>query len=135
MGTGTYNTELTKVYTLEAMNLGADACLIVTPYYNKPPQKALINHYKSIAEEIQINAKNENIDILPMIIYNDVQLQLHNNIQSIIHHPWKKSLIFGWCALLSGTLMRVFILSLMVFKRLIPQHCALSLMIFKCFLP
>ena len=70
VGTGTYNTELTKVYTLEAMNLGADACLIVTPYYNKPPQKALINHYKSIAEEIQINAKNENIDILPMIIYN-----------------------------------------------------------------
>ena len=70
VGTGTYNTEQTKIYTLEAMNLGADACLIVTPYYNKPPQKALISHYKSIAEEIQINAKNENIDILPMIIYN-----------------------------------------------------------------
>jgi 4-hydroxy-tetrahydrodipicolinate synthase len=70
VGTGTYDTEKTKKYTINAMNMGVDACLIVTPYYNKPPQKALIKHYNSISNEIEKNSKKLNIDIMPILLYN-----------------------------------------------------------------
>ena len=53
--------------TLEAIHLsklakeaGADACLLVTPYYNKPTQEGLYRHYKMIAESVD----------LPLILYN-----------------------------------------------------------------
>ena len=53
--------------TLEAIHLsklakqaGADACLLVTPYYNKPTQEGLYQHYKMIAESVD----------LPLILYN-----------------------------------------------------------------
>ena len=60
VGTGTNSTYQTIEWTNQAQSLGADAALIVTPYYNKPTQSGLYNHYKSIAE-------NSN---LPIIIYN-----------------------------------------------------------------
>ena len=59
-GTGSNNTLEAIEYTNHAEKVGADAALIVTPYYNKPTQSGLYNHYKSIAE-------NSN---LPIIIYN-----------------------------------------------------------------
>lgn len=59
-GTGTNSTRTTLKLTEGAKRAGADACLIVTPYYNKPTQNGLFEHYKTIAHKIN----------LPMIVYN-----------------------------------------------------------------
>ncbi len=59
-GTGTYSTLETIHFTQEAESLGMDGVLVVCPYYNKPPQEGLYQHFKKIAE----NTK------LPIIIYN-----------------------------------------------------------------
>jgi len=59
-GTGSNNTLEALEYTDHAQNLGADAALIVTPYYNKPTQSGLYEHFKTIAEKTNI----------PIIIYN-----------------------------------------------------------------
>lgn len=60
VGTGTYSTEGTIQNTRIAMELGADACLIVTPYYNKPTQEGLYLHFKAIAMATPV----------PIILYN-----------------------------------------------------------------
>jgi len=49
-GTGSNSTSEAIHQTLEATRLGADACLLVTPYYNRPTQEGLYRHYKAIAE-------------------------------------------------------------------------------------
>ncbi len=59
-GTGSNNTLEAIEFTKHAENAGADAALVVTPYYNKPTQLGLYRHFKTIAE----NTK------LPIIIYN-----------------------------------------------------------------
>ena len=59
-GTGSNNTLEAIEYTDHAENSGADAALVVTPYYNKPTQKGLYEHFKAIAEKTNI----------PIIIYN-----------------------------------------------------------------
>jgi 4-hydroxy-tetrahydrodipicolinate synthase len=48
-GTGTYDTGHSIHLTKQAEALGVDAILVVTPYYNKPPQRALVRHFESIA--------------------------------------------------------------------------------------
>lgn len=59
-GTGTNATAETIHHTELAMNLGVDACLIVVPYYNKPTQEGLYQHFKQIAEAVPV----------PIILYN-----------------------------------------------------------------
>ena len=59
-GTGANNTEEAVELTEGARNAGADACLLVTPYYNKPPQEGLYRHHREIAERVDI----------PQILYN-----------------------------------------------------------------
>lgn len=59
-GTGGNSTSEAIEWTQEAKKVGADACLLVTPYYNKPPQRGLIKHYEAIAAAVD----------LPQIIYN-----------------------------------------------------------------
>jgi len=59
-GTGSLSTDHTIQLTKQAEQAGADAALIVTPYYNKPTQKGLIAHYKKIAETVS----------LPIVVYN-----------------------------------------------------------------
>jgi 4-hydroxy-tetrahydrodipicolinate synthase len=48
-GTGTYSTEHSVYLTQKADELGVDAVLIVTPYYNKPPQRGIVEHFKAVA--------------------------------------------------------------------------------------
>lgn len=59
-GTGANSTREAIELTKEAKELGADAALLVTPYYNKPTQEGLYQHYKAIAEAVD----------LPQILYN-----------------------------------------------------------------
>jgi 4-hydroxy-tetrahydrodipicolinate synthase len=48
-GTGTYDTHHSVQMTKRAHELGVDAVLVVTPYYNKPPQRAILRHFQEIA--------------------------------------------------------------------------------------
>jgi 4-hydroxy-tetrahydrodipicolinate synthase len=54
-GTGANSTSEAIVLTQAAANSGADACLLVTPYYNKPTQEGLYLHHKAIAEAVAID--------------------------------------------------------------------------------
>ncbi len=59
-GTGSNSTTEAIDLTRRAKEIGADACLIVTPYYNKPTQEGLYLHHKAISEAVDI----------PQILYN-----------------------------------------------------------------
>ena len=59
-GTGANSTTEAITLTRRAKQAGADACLLVTPYYNKPTQEGLFLHYKAVAEAVDI----------PQILYN-----------------------------------------------------------------
>lgn len=48
-GTGTYDTGHSAHLTKQASELGIDGILVVTPYYNKPPQRAIVRHFQEIA--------------------------------------------------------------------------------------
>ncbi|MFC1682073.1 4-hydroxy-tetrahydrodipicolinate synthase [Nanoarchaeota archaeon] len=59
-GTGSNSTEQTIFNTQDAKDLGASVALVVTPYYNKPTQEGLYQHFKAVADSVDI----------PMILYN-----------------------------------------------------------------
>ncbi len=59
-GTGSNNTAEALYFTESAKQHGADAALLVTPYYNKPSQEGLYQHFKAVAEAVDI----------PQILYN-----------------------------------------------------------------
>lgn len=59
-GTGANSTSEAIDLTRKAKELGADACLLVAPYYNKPTQEGLFQHFRAIAEAVDI----------PQILYN-----------------------------------------------------------------
>lgn len=59
-GTGANSTSEALELTQAAKDLGADACLLVTPYYNRPTQEGLYLHYRKLAESVDI----------PQILYN-----------------------------------------------------------------
>jgi len=59
-GTGTYSTAHSVRLTEQAHELGADGFLVVTPYYNKPPQRGIVAHFEAIAAASD----------LPIVVYN-----------------------------------------------------------------
>jgi 4-hydroxy-tetrahydrodipicolinate synthase len=59
-GTGANATDETIMITKQAKKYGADAALLVSPYYNKPTQEGLYRHYKAVAEAVDI----------PIVLYN-----------------------------------------------------------------
>lgn len=59
-GAGSNNTEESVSLMRHAKRVGADAALVVTPYYNKPSQRGLYHHYKTLHDAVE----------LPIIIYN-----------------------------------------------------------------
>ncbi|GAA0440432.1 2,4-dihydroxyhept-2-ene-1,7-dioic acid aldolase [Lentibacillus halophilus] len=59
-GTGSTNHDETMYLTKKAYEIGADAALVIVPYYNKPNQEALFKHYKTVADSVD----------LPIIVYN-----------------------------------------------------------------
>jgi 4-hydroxy-tetrahydrodipicolinate synthase len=59
-GTGANATDETIMITKEAKKSGADAALLVSPYYNKPTQEGLYRHYKAVADAVKI----------PIVLYN-----------------------------------------------------------------
>ena len=59
-GTGANSTKEAVFLTKSAKEAGVDACLLVTPYYNKPNQQGLLEHYKAINDSVNI----------PQILYN-----------------------------------------------------------------
>lgn len=61
VATGTNSTASTCERTVEAEHLGADAVLIVQPYYNRPSQKGIIHHFEEVAKRVQ----------LPIFLHND----------------------------------------------------------------
>ena len=58
--TGTYDTRHSVELTRTAQQCGADAVLVVTPYYNKPPERGLLAHFRAVAAATD----------LPVIVYN-----------------------------------------------------------------
>src|SRR6266566_3259251 len=59
-GTGTYSTAHSVHLTEKAHELGADGFLVVTPYYNKPPQRGIVAHFEAVA----------GASYLPIVVYN-----------------------------------------------------------------
>jgi 4-hydroxy-tetrahydrodipicolinate synthase len=59
-GTGTYSTAHSVHLTREAHALGADAFLVVAPYYNKPPQRGIVRHFEAVAAATD----------RPVVVYN-----------------------------------------------------------------
>ncbi|GIP62392.1 4-hydroxy-tetrahydrodipicolinate synthase [Virgibacillus pantothenticus] len=59
-GTGSTNHDETMYLTKKAREIGADAAMVIVPYYNKPNQQALYKHFKTIADTVDI----------PIIVYN-----------------------------------------------------------------
>lgn len=82
-GTGANSTTEAITLTQAAKDIGADACLLVTPYYNKPTQEGLYQHYKAIAKAVDIDQILYNVpgrtavDLLPETV---VRLSIINNI-------------------------------------------------------
>jgi 4-hydroxy-tetrahydrodipicolinate synthase len=69
-GTGSNNTAESIELTQAAKELGADAALLISPYYNKPTQEGVYQHYRTVAEAVH----------LPQIIYN-VPSRTNSNIE------------------------------------------------------
>src|SRR4029079_18729554 len=59
-GTGTYSTAHSMHLTARAHELGVHGFLVVTPYYNKPPQRGIVEHFRAIAE----------VGTRPIVAYN-----------------------------------------------------------------
>jgi 4-hydroxy-tetrahydrodipicolinate synthase len=97
-GTGTYSTAHSVHLSERATELGADALLIVTPYYSKPPQRGIVAHFEAIAQasdkpivvynipsRVVINIEPETITELAQIPTVRAVKQAHDDIGQARH--------------------------------------------------
>ena len=85
-GTGSNSTREALELTTAAAEAGADACLLVTPYYNKPSQRGMYEHYLTIAEAVDVPQILYNVPGRTAVdLANDTALRLaeHDNIVGI----------------------------------------------------
>ncbi|MDR3186568.1 MAG: 4-hydroxy-tetrahydrodipicolinate synthase [Christensenellaceae bacterium] len=107
LGAGSNNTYTSIEYAIEAEDLGADAVLVITPYYNKCTQSGLVAHFRAIADRISI----------PLILYNvpgrtgvnidpktALELSAHKNIVAIKEASGNLSQFMSLAPLIEGKL-------------------------------
>ena len=85
-GTGSNSTAEAILYTRHAKEVGADAALLVCPYYNKPSQKGMVAHFTAIAEAVDIPQILYNIpgrSVVNMTPETVAELSRHRNIVGI----------------------------------------------------
>ncbi|MDS0929702.1 4-hydroxy-tetrahydrodipicolinate synthase [Staphylococcus capitis] len=81
-GTGTNNTQKSIEASKRAKEIGADAVMLITPYYNKTNQRGLIKHFETIANEVK----------LPVVLYNvpsrtNMTIEAEN-VETLSHNPY-----------------------------------------------
>jgi 4-hydroxy-tetrahydrodipicolinate synthase len=99
-GTGTYDTLHSMHLTERAHDLGVDAMLVVTPYYSKPPQRAIVRHFEEIAAKtdkpvvvynipsrVVINIEPETIEQLAQIENVKAVKQAHDDVEQARRIP------------------------------------------------
>jgi len=99
-GTGTYDTAHSIHLTERATEIGVDALLIVTPYYNRPPQRAIVAHFEAIADasdrpivaynipsRVVINIEPETIERLAQIPTVRAVKQAHADLEQARQIP------------------------------------------------
>lgn len=82
-GTGANATSEAVHLTMRAADMGADACLLVTPYYNKPTQEGLYRHYMTVADAVDVGQVLYNVPgrtAVNMSIDTAARLSHHENI-------------------------------------------------------
>lgn len=104
-GTGSNSTREAIMMTAHAKKVGADACLLVAPYYNKPTGEGLYQHFKAINDECEI----------PIIVYNIPGRSVVNISDEILARLSKLNNIVG-VKDATGDLARVATLKLLVDK-------------------
>jgi len=85
-GTGSNSTAEAIELTQHAKKAGADACLVVTPYYNKPTQEGLYLHFKAIADAVDLPVIIYNIpprSVIDMSVETMARLAKHRNIVGV----------------------------------------------------
>jgi 4-hydroxy-tetrahydrodipicolinate synthase len=82
-GTGANATSEAIHLTMRAAEMGADACLLVTPYYNKPTQEGLYRHYMTVADAVDVEQMLYNVPgrtAVNMSVETSARLSQHENI-------------------------------------------------------
>jgi len=91
-GTGSNNTSEAIDLTRHAADAGADAALLITPYYNRPNERGLVEHFKKVAESAEIPIvlynvpKRTGVDLRPEIVARLALLQLIFVLEQLVCH-------------------------------------------------
>ena len=80
-GTGCASTKETVALTKKAEELGIELCLVVCPFYNKPTQEGIYNHFKKVAESTKADILLYNIPIFVGVNWNPKQLDVWQQLR------------------------------------------------------
>jgi 4-hydroxy-tetrahydrodipicolinate synthase len=83
-GTGTYDTGHSAELTKQATALGVDGILVVTPYYNKPPQRAIVRHFEEIAGATHLPVVAYNIPSRVVVNIEPITIQRLAEIDTVV---------------------------------------------------